>query len=185
MRLRNSPQAYGAVAMSAHWATVVCVAAAWLLGTFMDVLPRGPARAGGIFVHISLGLAVLAFVVVRLGWRAVDAPPAAIVADRFEPWIGLAAKAGHLLLYGLLVATPILGMAVQFTRGQPLPVFGLIDIASPWAADRALARTILGVHELCADALGIVALGHAAAALFHHWVLRDRTLTRMLPLAMR
>jgi cytochrome b561 len=47
--------------------------------------------------------------------------------------------------------------------------------------DRAFFREMLGLHELAANTLGVVALGHAAAALFHHWALRDRTLARMLP----
>ena len=70
---------------------------------------------------------------------------------------------------------------VQFARGHALPLFGLGEIASPWPADRTFARSVKGVHELLANALIILALLHAAAALAHHWFLRDRTLRRMLP----
>jgi cytochrome b561 len=185
MQFRNSQQAYGAIAMFAHWATALCVLAAWLIGAFMDVLPRGPARGAGIFVHMSLGLAILVLAVARLAWRHVDPPPPAIAAPGLEPWLGLAAKAGHWLLYILLVATPILGIVYQFANGRALPVFGLFDIASPWVQDREFARSVREIHELSADALGLVALGHVAAACFHHWGLRDRTLTRMLPLIAR
>ena len=62
-----------------------------------------------------------------------------------------------------------------------LPVFGIFEIASPWMADRAFARSVKGVHELLANSLVILAGVHAAAALFHHWILRDRTLLRMIP----
>ena len=65
----------------------------------------------------------------------------------------LAAKAGHLLLYALLIATPILGVVLQFARGKALPVFGLFDIPSPWVMDRAFFRQIIGLHQLAADAL--------------------------------
>ena len=181
MPLRNSSQAYGAVARSAHWATALFIVVAWLLGQFMNVFPRGAPRGGALFAHMSLGLGVIVLVALRLAWRAVDPPPAAIEGDRFEPWLGLAAKAGHLLLYALMIAAPILGVALQFARGHAVPVFGLFDIASPWVADRAFSREIIGLHELAANALGVVAAGHAAAALFHHWALRDRTLARMLP----
>ncbi len=44
-----------------------------------------------------------------------------------------------------------------------------------------MARTLIGVHEFLADALLILAGIHAAAALLHHWLWRDRTLVRMLP----
>jgi cytochrome b561 len=181
MPLRNSQQNYGAVARSAHWATALFVLLAWLLGQFGDVFPRGAPRAASLFAHMSLGLGVILLVALRLAWRALDRPPPAIRANRFEPWLGYAASAGHLLLYALLIATPILGIALQFSRGHALPVFGLFDIASPWVADRAFARQIIELHSLAADALGVVAAGHAAAALFHHWALGDRTLARMLP----
>jgi len=181
MTLRNSPDAYGAIARTAHWATALLVVVAWLLGQFLDVFPRGPTRGDALFVHMTLGLAIVGLAVLRLAWRALDPPPPALVGSRFEPWLGLAAKAGHGLLYLLLIATPILGVTLQFARGNPVPALGLFDVASPWAADRALARQILELHELAADALGVVALGHAVAALFHHWALGDRTLARMLP----
>ena len=181
MALRNSRQDYGSVARVAHWATALFVLLAWPLGQFREVFTRGAPRDAGLSVHMALGLGVIILFVLRLVWRALDPPPPAIQADRFEPWLGYAATAGHLLLYALLIATPILGIVMQFSRGQALPVFGLFDIPSPWTMDRAFFREMLGLHELAANTLGVVALGPAAAALFHQWALRDRTLARMLP----
>ena len=51
--------------------------------------PRGTARDASVFVHMSLGLGVILLLVLRLVWRALDPPPPAIRADRFEPWLGL------------------------------------------------------------------------------------------------
>jgi cytochrome b561 len=70
---------------------------------------------------------------------------------------------------------------LQFARGHALPVFGLAEIASPWAADRSFAHNVKEVHETLANALLLLVGLHAAAALVHHYVLHDRTLTRMLP----
>jgi cytochrome b561 len=81
----------------------------------------------------------------------------------------------------LLIAVPAVGIAAQFARGRPVPLFGLGEIPSPWAVDRAFARLVTEVHELLANTLLAVACLHAAAALAHHWLFRDRTLTRMLP----
>jgi cytochrome b561 len=91
----------------------------------------------------------------------------------------------HYVLYGLLIAAPVSGIILQFARGDSLPLFGLTEIASPWAPDRALARSVKEVHEVTANALVIIAAFHATAALLHHWVLRDRTLMRMLPPTLR
>ena len=60
MRFRNSPDGYGAIPQTLHWLTVGLVVLAWMLGTFDDALPKGAARAAGLFVHISSGVAILA-----------------------------------------------------------------------------------------------------------------------------
>jgi cytochrome b561 len=76
---------------------------------------------------------------------------------------------------------PFVGIVALLKRGRALPLFGLWQFASPWAADRVAAHSAMEVHELLANALLIFAALHAAAALIHHYVLRDRTLVRMLP----
>ena len=184
MGLRNSPEGYGAVAQAMHWLTVALVIVAWLLGEFDDVFPKGPARAASLYVHISAGLAVIGILVLRLFWRLGDPQPPN------EPtllgvWLDRAGHLAHYLLYALLIATPIAGIVLQFARGDSLPIFGVSEIASPWTADRAFARSVKDIHEVLANALIILAVLHAAAALVHHLLLRDRTLVRMLPTAWR
>ncbi len=179
MGLRNDAAGYGSVARTIHWAAALFVAAAWLLGNFIDDLPNS-AEHPVLFVHMSLGLVILALLLVRLGWRLGDPPPAA--ADTaLGPWPDRLAAVMHGLLYALLLAGPISGIVLEFARGQPLPVFGLFEIASPWARDRAFARSVKEVHEVLANALLILASLHALAALAHHYVLKDATLRRMLP----
>ena len=180
MQLRNTADRYGAIPQTLHWLTVALVLLAWLLGEFGDAFPKGPARAGALYAHNSAGLAVLAVLALRVLWRAVDTPPPP-EKTMFGAWLDLAARLAHYALYALLIAAPVVGIVLQFARGDALPVFGLFEIASPWPADRAFARSVKGVHELLANALVILAALHAAAALMHHFVLRDRTLTRMLP----
>jgi cytochrome b561 len=185
MQILNSPTRYGAVALTLHWLAVLLVILAWGLGVSDDLLPKGPARAAGLYIHMTAGLLVIVLTIVRLLWRTVDPSPPAEKTGfgdwSFAGWIGLGAKLAHLGLYVLLVAAPLVGIAVLFARGNALPVFGLFDIASPWPADRAFTRSLKGIHELLAHGLLALAGLHAAAALLHHWVFADRTLIRMLP----
>lgn len=180
MQIRSSPSGYGSIAVLLHWLTVAAVILAWLLGTFGDDLPRGAARATGLSIHIAAGLLVIVLLAVRLPWRLFDRPPPAEVTQ-LGPWVNTVAKLTHLGLYGLLMVTPIAGIVLQFARGDALPIFGAIDIASPWVRDRAFAGSVKEVHETLANLLMIVASLHVAAALAHHWLFRDRTLSRMLP----
>lgn len=184
MRWRNSAEGYGAVPQILHWITVGLVIMAWLLGQFGDSFPKGAARATSLFVHNTAGLAVIGILIVRLLWRLADPPPP-IEHTILGSWLDRAGRLTHYVLYALLIAAPITGIVLQFVRGNALPLFGLAEIASPWATDRAFAHSMKEIHEVMANALVILAAFHAAAALLHHWVFRDRTLVRMLPLAWR
>lgn len=184
MRLRNSPDGYGAISQTLHWLMVALVLLAWALGTFDDALPKGAGRAAGLFIHISAGVAILAVLVVRLLWRLADPPPPP------EPtvlgvWLDRAGRLAHYALYALLIAAPVTGVVLQFARGDALPLFGLSEIPSPWPADRAFAHSVKELHELLSNGLVILASLHAAAALVHHWLFRDHTLARMLPRSAR
>jgi cytochrome b561 len=182
MQMRNSPERYGLVSQVFHWLTAILIVLAWLLGQGGDLLPKGPPRDAGLFVHMSAGLAVIALTAARLLWRVIDPAPAPEPAP-FGRLGEFAARAGHIALFALLVAVPLSGIAVQFARGNALPIFGLMEVASPWAADRSFARSVKGMHELLSNATVLLAFAHAVAALVHHWLLRDRTLRRMMPLS--
>ena len=175
---------YASVPRFLHWLSVILVIVAWTLGTFGDDLPKGAARDTGLFVHISAGLVILMALVMRLAWRVAEPPPPP-EPNEFGRWLGAladpAARLAHYTLYALLIAVPIAGIAAQFARGNALPLFGIAEIASPWLRDRAFAHNVTEIHEILANALVIVAIFHATAALLHHFVFRDNTLIRMLP----
>jgi cytochrome b561 len=181
----NSPTRYGVIAQCLHWGAVVLVLLAWTLGILGDELPRGPTRALGLYIHVTAGLLIIVLTFLRLLWRLVDPSPPAEKNEfgewLFADWIGLGAKLAHFLLYVLLLAVPVVGVVLQFARGDSLSIFGLVEIASPWVRDKPFAESVKEVHELLAHCLLAVAGLHAVAALVHHWVFADRTLVRMLP----
>jgi cytochrome b561 len=180
MQLMNSKAQYGAVAQILHWLTALFVICGWLLGTFHDDLPKGAARSVALSIHMTLGQCVIVFLIARLAWRMVNPPPPP-EPTRFG-WLQQAVAAlTHYVLYALLVAVPVMGIVVQLKRGNTLPLFSVWDVASPWPVDRAMARSLLKVHEYLADALLLLAGVHAMAALAHHHLFEDRTLLRMLP----
>ncbi|WP_424362395.1 cytochrome b [Methylocystis parvus] len=171
---------YSPPAQVFHWLTVVCVAAAWTLGVLGDELPRGSIRHMGEFTHIMFGETVVLLLLLRLTWRIVSpAPP--LEATRFGAPAALATKFGHLAIYALLLAVPVVGVVTLFHGGEALSLFGILDIPSPWLKNRELKHYSKEIHELLAHLLVVLALLHAAAALAHHYLLKDRTLKRMLP----
>jgi len=180
MQLANSKARYGAGPQALHWLTAIFVICGFLLGQFGDFFPKGSPRELGLIVHMTLGQGVVALLLVRLLWRKLNPPPPP-VATPLGRLAETAAKASHFTLYGLLLIVPLLGAIVQLKRGNELPIFAIWHVPSPWPVDRNLARSILSLHGTLADALLILAGIHACAALVHHWIWRDRTLSRMLP----
>jgi len=121
MQLANSNARYGAVPQLVHWLTALFVICGWLLGTFLDDIPKGPPRAFGLAAHMTLGQCVFVLVLVRLIWRHANPPPAP-EKTRFGKALEVIAKLNHYLLYALLIAVPLLGVFVQLKRGNALPV---------------------------------------------------------------
>jgi cytochrome b561 len=188
MTLAKSGKRYGIVPQLLHWTTVFLVIIAWPLGMFGDELPKGNPRATGLFIHISAGLLILTALIVRLIWRVADPPPPP-EATELGNWLGVfadpAARVAHYALYALLFAVPFAGIMAQFANGDAMPLLGIGEIASPWTRDRAFAHTVKEIHENLANALVILAIFHATAALLHHIVFGDNTLIRMLPFGKR
>ena len=92
----------------------------------------------------------------------------------------LAAKLGHLALYGLMIGLPLLGWALLSAAGKPIPFFGL-ELPALVAKNKELADTLKELHETI-GVLGYYLIGiHVAAALYHHHIRKDDTMTRMLP----
>jgi cytochrome b561 len=173
---------YSAPAQIFHWLTVILVLGAWTLGTIGDDLPKGSIRELGESIHVILGETVLLLLVLRLAWRFVTPVPGADPGS--SPMVIAVAKYVHLAIYALLSAVPIMGVVTLFYGGEPLPIFGVFDIASPWPKSRDLKHSAKEIHEFLANLLLALAALHAAAALMHHYFLKDGTLKRMLPAAL-
>jgi len=86
----------------------------------------------------------------------------------------------YLALYILLAAESVLGFALRWLQGEEFSFFGLFPIPALLGQNRPLAEQFEDLHNWIAWAIIILATGHAAAALFHHYVLKDAVLGRML-----
>jgi cytochrome b561 len=179
MSLRNSPERYGAVAQILHWIVVALVVVQYALGLQAADLPAGLERLKLLATHKSIGMTVLALAVLRLAWRGYDRPPT--LRDTLPAWQRHAARATHALLYALLFAVPLAGWAASSAANHPVAWFGLFAVPGLVAPDPALKDAFVGLHHDLNRLLLATALLHAAAALHHHFVLRDDVLRRMLP----
>jgi cytochrome b561 len=127
-------------------------------------------------LHFMLGLLMFALVWLRLAVR-IKYPVPAIVPSP-PAWQEKSAKLVHLVLYALMIGMPLLGWLLLSAAGKPIPLFGL-ELPALIGPDKALASQIKEVHEFVGTLGYFLIGGHAAAALFHHYIQRDNTLLRM------
>jgi cytochrome b561 len=170
---------YDGFAMALHWATVFLVLANFVLALSWGGFPR-PTRHLMVVTHMSFGVLLSVIVPLRIVWRLIpghQTPP--VVSGAVE----LASKAAHYLLYAMLLAEAVLGFVLRWSGGEAMSFFGLSLPPLIPTVSRPTHHLIGELHEWNGWAIVILAAGHAAAALFHHFVVRDRVLVRMLPLA--
>jgi cytochrome b561 len=91
----------------------------------------------------------------------------------------LLAKGTHYALYLVLIAVVILGIANASYMGFDL--YGVLTMPRFGNGDPATERSINTLHEWAANLVVLIAFFHAAAALGHQYIWRDRLLQRMRP----
>ena len=180
MTLRNDGSRYGAVAMSFHWLIAILVLLQFPLAIVMArVEPFSQQQFLLYSLHKSVGTTVLLLALARLAWRQVSPPPP--LPASVPAWERLAARAGHVALYLLLIVQPVVGLFHGFASGFPTVLYFSFTLPSPIAPDPSLTEALEALHAwLGWSFLALVAI-HVAAALRHHFLLKDDVLFRMLP----
>lgn len=181
MPLKSDATRWGTLAKAFHWTIVALLLVQGTLGLVMVELPKKPSVITWFTLHKSLGLTILLLAVLRLGWRLFDPRPQEPAS--MPPWQATGARVGHALLYALLFAVPLSGWLFDSaTALRPLIWWGVVPMPSlTGGAAPDLKDIAQEAHEWLFWTLVLVAAGHAAAALVHHFVNRDEVLRRMLP----
>jgi cytochrome b561 len=179
MNWRNSTERYGSLSIGLHWLMLLLLVAVYAGIELRGIFPKGsdPREAMKIW-HYMLGLSVLVLVSLRLIVHMIGPTP------RIEPeppkWQQLSSTLMHWALYVFMIGMPLAGWLILSAEGKPIPFFGL-QLAALISENKPLAKLIEEIHE-AGGTIGYFLIGlHAAAALFHHYVVRDNTLRRILP----
>ena len=178
MKFTPGAERYDGIARSLHWLTVALIVAQFAIAWTMPDIHRGTKPLGLIAWHLSVGMAILAVVLIRAGWRLshrAPPPPATL-----SPLLTTVSRLTHFALYALLIVLPLLGWANASARGWSVGLFGVLPLPPLMSTGSALGHQMGDVHQLAAWALlGLIGL-HVLGALYHQFVVRDRTVSRML-----
>ncbi|WP_237151922.1 cytochrome b [Oryzibacter oryziterrae] len=168
--MKKSSQGYTAMQLALHWGIAVLVLYQLVFGEVMGDLGhylRGLKESGaqpdptvldplnqGANLHIYVGIAILLLTAIRLLVRLSVGAPEPV------PGPALQVKVAQLLHFGfyvLLFAVPVTGLLAEY-----------------------VSREFGDIHELAKPVFIVFILVHAGAALYHHFVVKDSTLMRMM-----
>lgn len=182
---QQSTTAYDALSRAFHWLTAILVTVAFILGPegFGRLMRNGidPATRSDIVWHETLGISVLVLTVLRLLWVALRPAPPQIPMAR---WMRTTARLVHAALWALLLALPVTALLTLGSESHPLTLLGGVRIDQmPVIANSPIAKLADWgeVHQFLGDAIMWLAGLHAAAAIYHHVIVKDGVLLSMLP----
>jgi cytochrome b561 len=169
---------YDSTAKVLHWLVVALLLAQYLIGWLMPDIHRGMKPGDAMTWHISVGIVILALIVLRLIWRLTHrvAPESSL-----EPWQRAGAEAVHWLLYVLVLLTTISGWLFASFRGWSISFFFLAPMPMLSSENTTALRAINHWHQKFEWTLLILIGVHVLAALMNLLFYRNRVMQRMLP----
>ncbi|MEQ3450665.1 MULTISPECIES: cytochrome b [unclassified Pseudoalteromonas] len=191
MGMKNTARNYGTIAKWLHWGTALLFLAAYVSVYYRQWFTDAQTAQNwtALQLHLSFGISIAVIVTLRVIWRWFNTTPA---AEPGTPIEHLAAHFGHYALYAVIIIAPLTG---YIGTGVDTEFFFLFDIPKfeTTAVFTVLVEHGMGlsfaefeqpidfIHKeiLGAWLIWMLILGHAAAALYHHFVKRDRTLLKM------
>ncbi|MFT3690092.1 cytochrome b [Paenirhodobacter sp.] len=178
MQIADTETKYGLITRLLHWSVAGLILWQFLGMGLRLMLGRHPVAGFFVGTHQWIGALLFVLIVARVLWALINMgnrPP-------HEGLLGLAAKAGHALLYVLMVAVPALGLLRAWGGTRGFAPLG-IPIFAPRAEGEEIGWAVNAanlLHGELAWLLGAVVLGHVAMVGVHEGLWRDGTLRRML-----
>lgn len=138
-------------------------------------------RATAIPAHVSIGIIVLVLTLIRLAYRGVHPPPP--IPETTPNWMKSGAHIGHFMLYALVVYMAIVGIWMAAISPVDIRVFSSVNLSALADAHKEQLVILRQWHFAGAILFVVTIVGHIGGALWHHFLLKDDVLTRMLPFA--
>lgn len=179
MNFTNTSNSYGLVSRVIHWLMAALIVGLFSVGLYMTSLGYYDALYHTLpWWHKSIGLSVFALLIFRLLWKVLNPLPEPLAThSSFEK---KAASITHKAFYLLISLIAISGYFISTAKGKGISFFDWLEIPAliePFTdqADRSGV-----VHLWLAYLLAAFVLLHAAGALKHHFIDKDKTLKRMI-----
>ena len=163
-----------------HWFVAALAVMVIAFGWATEAAARNtPARGSLLLLHGSIGLTILAVMIVRILWRWLH--PAPVLPPSLTRLEAALAHLTHFGLYLLFTGMPLAGYVNAAAQGYAVSLFGMVSIPPLLPINLRLSQAAIAAHLVGQYLLYLLVAAHIAAALFHGIIRRDGVLERMLP----
>ena len=177
--IQNTDRSWGSVSRLFLWGLGLAIIGLLAFGWWMNHMAPRPDRFFHRSIHADIGYVVLLLMVARLIWRGINPSPA-LPADT-PGWERIAARIGHASLYVVTILVALLGWAHSGAhKPDYADWFGLFRVPQFTSENRADAGFYETWHIWLAYLLTALIVVHVSAALYHHFIKRDRVTARMV-----
>jgi cytochrome b561 len=191
MSLKNTAEAYGSIAKWFHWVTAILFLVSYCTIYYREWFAESELENwSAIQLHLSIGITLGGLVTLRIMWRFLNRSPEPESGTKLQH---MAVQIGHYALYAIMLIMPISGylsianylsigggsityfLLFDMTSFKDIQVFNLLGISLEAFEDPAgLIHSYLG-----AWIVWLLILGHVSAALYHHFIKKDKTIYKM------
>jgi superoxide oxidase len=172
------PSQFTAAAKWGHW-LVVFFLSSLMLEAFQFKWKLPEDRGAAVPVHVAIGVIVLGITFFRLAVRKAYPPPQ--TPDASPQWVKAGAKVGHFLLYAILLFLGLIGLFMAAISPVDIRLFSGFNVSAFAPANPELLAQLRPIHFAGSIAFVVVLAAHIMGALWHHFILKDNVLVRMLP----
>lgn len=175
--LKNTQTTYGFATKSLHWVMAALFVAMFAVAYIMTNLPKTRFILSLYDLHKATGILLFMLFAIRLAWRCINPQPG--LPDTIPAWQRISANANIALLYMLMLSMPLTGFLTSTLGGHQISFYHLA-ILDPLANNKYYSVFFSSAHEWISYLL-IAALSlHVLGTLYHHYILKDNVLRRML-----
>ncbi|MBD3671840.1 MAG: cytochrome b [Gammaproteobacteria bacterium] len=192
MNYKNTKEDYGRIARWFHWGTALLFLFAYMAVYYRHWFTdkQTPENLVALHLHLSFGVTVGVVVILRIIWRNMNIQPTLEPGPTWQHWL---VHVVHYGLYAVMIVMPLSGYIGTGVSTNFFYLFEIPKFADTWLFD-VLVWDMMGLtfeefekpvdffHKEIMGAwlVWLLIAGHAAAALYHHFRLRDRTLLKMI-----
>jgi len=176
-KFKNTREEFGIISKFLHWFMAFAIIGMLIVGFIMADMQPSSLKWTAYTLHKSTGVLLIMLLALRLVWRLSNPTPK-LTVDGVK---GVFARLSVYVLYASMATMVVSGFIMSDAGRYTVSFFDLFTFPYVFEKNSELSELAGQVHTNAAFALIGFLFLHVLAAFYHHVILKDTVLLRMLP----